>query len=68
MSVSSYFQQLLAAVSRLEDYGLVNTITSNSETRPSSEIEDKISNTSVALISSRSRIVLMSLRYGAIYN
>ena len=38
MSVSSYFQQLLAAVSRLEDYGLVNTITSNSETRPSGEL------------------------------
>lgn len=38
MSVSSYFQQLLAAVSRLEDYGLVSTITSSSETRPSGEL------------------------------
>jgi ATP adenylyltransferase/5',5'''-P-1,P-4-tetraphosphate phosphorylase II len=38
MSVSSYSQQLLVAVSRLEDYGLVNTITSNSETRPSGEL------------------------------
>jgi hypothetical protein len=38
MSVSSYFQQLLTAASRLEDYGLVKTITSNSETRPSGEL------------------------------
>ncbi|OYQ62172.1 hypothetical protein B9G53_23550 [Pseudanabaena sp. SR411] len=38
MSVSSYFQDLVIAVSRLEDYGLAKTITSNSESRPSGEL------------------------------
>jgi hypothetical protein len=38
MSVFSYFQDLLLAISRLEDYGLTKTITSNSESRPSGEL------------------------------
>jgi len=38
MSVFSYFQDLVLTVSRLEDYGLVKTITSNSESRPSGEL------------------------------
>jgi hypothetical protein len=38
MSVSSHFQDLVIAVSRLEDYGLAKTITSNSESRPSGEL------------------------------
>jgi hypothetical protein len=38
MSVSSYFQELVAAITRLEDYGLASTITSNSESRPSGEL------------------------------
>ena len=38
MSVFSYFQNLLLAISRLEDYGLAKTIISNSESRPSGEL------------------------------
>ena len=38
MSVSSYFQELVAAITRLEDYGLTSTITANSESRPSGEL------------------------------
>ena len=38
MSVFSYFQELVLAASRLEDYGLAKTITSNSESRPSGEL------------------------------
>ena len=38
MSVFSYFQYLLLAVSRLEDYGLTKAVTSNSESRPSGEL------------------------------
>ncbi len=38
MSVFSYFQGLVLAVSRLEDYGLAKTVTSNSESRPSGEL------------------------------
>jgi hypothetical protein len=38
MSVFSYFQYLVFAVSRLEDYGLAKTVTSNSESRPSGEL------------------------------
>jgi len=38
MSVSSYFQQLVAAINRLDDYGLVRQTISNSESRPSGEL------------------------------
>ncbi len=38
MSVFNYFQDLVHAVSRLEDYGLATAITSNSESRPSGEL------------------------------
>ena len=38
MSVFSCFQGLVLAVSRLEDYGLAKTVTSNSESRPSGEL------------------------------
>ena len=38
MLVFSYFQDLLLVVSRLEDYGLAKTITSNSESRSSGEL------------------------------
>jgi|GEM_PF-3541162 len=38
MSVFSYFQELVLAASRLEDYGLAKTITSNSESCPSGEL------------------------------
>ncbi|MFM7886135.1 MAG: DUF6516 family protein [Pseudanabaena sp.] len=38
MSVFKYFQSLVLAVSRLEDYGLTKAITSNSESRPSGEL------------------------------
>ncbi len=38
MSVSNYFQALVAAITCLEDYGLTNTLTSSSESRPSGEL------------------------------
>ena len=50
MLVFSYFQDLLLAVSRLEDYGLAKTITSNSESRPSGELFINIKVIKVELI------------------
>jgi len=38
MSAFSYFQDIVLAVSRLEDYGLTKTVSSNSESRPSGEL------------------------------
>lgn len=38
MSVFSYFQQLMIAIERLEDYGLSTVITSGNESRPSGEL------------------------------
>jgi hypothetical protein len=38
MLVLNYFQDLVLAVSRLEDYGLTKTVSSSSESRPSGEL------------------------------
>ena len=38
MSAFSYFQDLVLAVSRLEEYGLTKTVSSNNESRPSGEL------------------------------